>query len=179
MIKLLLALIMMFAFGTSTVNAEENATRTEDRINELAEINSDSQSTIKDKVDELSEDELETIIANVDELTEPTEEDLAIKEAAVSKLNELSEQDLDDLDIKEALGINKLEETESVETSDLLPIGVGVLGLILMFSALIMLFMGYRDESRLPFLFGILSIIIMKLLAKWWVQNWESLNKGE
>ena len=156
MMKLLLTLVMMFAFGTSTVSAEESGNRTEDRINELAEINSDSQSTIKDKVDELSEDELETIIANVDELTEPTEEDLAIKEAAVSAILELA----------------GVEETESVETSDYLPIGIGVLGLILMFSALIMLFMGYRDESRLPFLFGILSIIIMKLLAKWWVQNW-------
>ena len=171
--KLLLTLVMMFAFGTSTVNAEENATRTEDRINELAEINSDSQSTIKDKVDELSEDELKTIIANVDELTEPTEEDLAIKEAAVNKLEEIEsvETSNEDLDIKEALGINELEEMESVETSDYLTIGLGVVGLILMFSALIMLFMGHRDASRMPLIIGMLLIIVMQLLAKWWVQN--------
>ena len=108
--KLLLTLVMMFAFGTSTVNAEEDTTSTEDRISELAEINSVSQSTIKDKVDELSEDELETIIANVDELTEPTEEDLAIKEAAISKL----------------------EEMENVEELSPLAIGIGFLALVLL-----------------------------------------------
>ena len=149
MMKLLLTLVMMFAFGTSTVNAEEDTTSTEDRISELAEINSVSQSTIKDKVDELSEDELETIIANVDELTEPTEDDLAIKEAAISKL--------------ELAGV---EETESVETSDLLPLGIGVVGLILMLSALIMLFMGHRDASRMPLIAGMIMVIVMQLLAK-------------
>ena len=144
MIKLLL-LVMMFAFGTSTVNAEENTTRTEDRISELAEINSDSQSTIEDKVDELSKDELETIIANVDELTEPTEEDLAIKEAAISKL----------------------EEIESVETSNTLTIGIGVVGLILIISALVMLFMGYSDQITSPLIIiGLVLTIVMQLLTK-------------
>ena len=144
MIKLLL-LVMMFAFGTSTVNAEENTTRTEDRISELAEINSDSQSTIEDKVDVLSEDELETIISNVDELTEPTEEDLAIKEAAISKL----------------------EEIESVETSNTLTIGIGVVGLILIISALVMLFMGYSDQITSPLIIiGLVLTIVMQLLTK-------------
>ena len=46
MIKLLLAFIMMFAFGTSTVNAEEDATVIKDRISELAETKSASQSII-------------------------------------------------------------------------------------------------------------------------------------
>lgn len=149
MIKLILTLIMMFGFGTTTVNAEENTTRTEDRISELAEIKSDSQSTIIARIDELSEDELETIIANIDELTEPTEEDMAIKEVALSKL----------------------EEMESVETSDFLSIGIGVVGLILMISALIMLFMGHREASRMPLIIGMLLLIVMQLLAKWWVQN--------
>ena len=138
MIKLLLALIMMFALGTSTVNAEKNATRTEDRINELAEINSDSQSTIKDKVDELSEDELETIIANVDELTEPTEEDLDIKEAAIIKL----------------------EEMKSVETSNLLALGAVVLGLISIFSALFMVLTGHIDFINVPLILGVVLIFI-------------------
>lgn len=104
MIKLLLTLIMMFTFGTSTVNAEEDTTSIKDRIDELAEIKSDSQSAIKTKIDKLSEGELKTIIANVNELTEPTEDDLVIKEAAT----------------------NKLEEMKSVEKSNLLAVGIGV-----------------------------------------------------
>ena len=143
MIKLLLTLIMVFTFGTSIVNAEENTTNIEDRISELAEINSDSQSTVEDKVGELSENELETIIANVDELSEPTEEDLAIKEAAVSKL----------------------EEMKSVETPNILVIGIGALGISLMLSALTLLLAGYRTESRLPLMLGVLLIVIMKLFA--------------
>ena len=86
MIKLLLTLLILFAFGTSTINAEENTTSIEDRVSELAEAKPDSQSTIKAKVDELSEDELKAVIANVDELAEPTEDDLATKEAVISKL---------------------------------------------------------------------------------------------
>ena len=88
MIKLLLTLIMVFTFGTSIVNAEENTTSIEDRISELAEIKPDSKSAIKAKVDELSEDELKAIIENVNALTEPTEYDLAIKEAVAIKLEE-------------------------------------------------------------------------------------------
>ena len=149
--KLLLTLVMMFTFGTSTVNAEESGNSTEDRISELAEINSDSQSTIKDKVDELSEDELKTIIANVDELTEPTEEDLAIKEAAISKL----------------------EEMKSVETSNLLALGAGVLGLISIFSALFMTFTRYSDKITAPVILGVVLIFVgLALLIRWWVQNW-------
>lgn len=159
MIKLLLTLIMMFIFGTSTVNAEENTTSIEGRIDELAETSSDSQSAIKAKVDELSEDELETIIANVDELTEPTEDDLTIKEAAINKLEEMESA--------EENVINADDSTDSnVETSDLLVIGISVLGLALMFSALIMVFMGYHVESRLPLMLGMLLIIVMRLLAK-------------
>ena len=109
MIKLLLTLVMMFGFGTSTVNAEENTTSIEDRIDELAETKTASQSTIEAKVDELSEDELKTVIANVNELTEPAEEDLAIKKAA----------------------INKLEEMKEAEVSPL-AIGLGVLALVLL-----------------------------------------------
>lgn len=92
MIKLILTLIMLFTFGTSTVNAEENTTSIENRINELAEIKSDSESAIKAKIDELSEDELKAIIENVNELKEPTEEDLAIKEAATNKLEEMERE---------------------------------------------------------------------------------------
>ena len=114
--KLLLALIMMFALGTSTVNAEKNTASIEDRIDELAKIESDSQSAIKTKVDELSEDELKTVIANVNELTPPSEEDLAIKEAT----------------------INKLAEMESVEKSNLLAIGIHVLGVILVYSVIVL-----------------------------------------
>lgn len=110
MIKLLLASIMMFAFGTSTVNAEKNTTRIEDRISELADTKSDNQSIINAKVDELSEDELKSVITNVNELTEPNEEDLAIKEAAISKL----------------------EEMENVEELSPLAIGIGFLALVLL-----------------------------------------------
>ena len=120
MIKILMTLITMFTFGTSTVNAEENTTSIEDRISELAKTKSDSESTvkIKAKIDELSEDELETVIANVNELTDQTEDDLAIKEAAISKL----------------------EGMKIVETSYLVILGIYVLGLILMLSALFMMF---------------------------------------
>ena len=110
MIKLLLAFIMMFAFGTSTVNAEEDATVIKDRISELAETKSASQSIINAEVDKLSEDELKTVIANVNELTEPAEEDLVIKEAAISKL----------------------EEMENVEELSPLAIGIGFLALVLL-----------------------------------------------
>ena len=137
MIKLFLTLIMMFTFGTSTVNAEENTTSIEDRISKLAEANSDSQSAIKDKVDELSWAKLETIIENVNELTEPTEEDLAIKEAAISKLKE----------------------------EKLSPINLGIVAIVLglLFSSLDMLTKRYSDESK--FMLGILLIVIMILLA--------------
>ena len=138
MIKLLLTLIMIFTVGTSTVNAEENTTSIEDMISELAETESDRQSTIKAKVDELSEDELKTVIANVNELTEPTEDNLAIKEAA----------------------INKLEEMKSVETSNLLALGACVLGIISFFSAFIMTLTGYNDESTVPLILGVVLIFI-------------------
>lgn len=90
MIKLILTLIMVFTFGTTTVNAEENTTNIEDRISELAEVNLDRRESIIARIDELSEDELKAIVANVNELTEPTEDDLDIKEAATNKLKELS-----------------------------------------------------------------------------------------
>ena len=97
MIKLLLTLIMMFTFGISTVNAEENTTSIEDRIDELAETKTASQSTIKAKIDELSEDELKTVIANVNELAEQTGDDLDIKDAAISKLEEMKEAEVSPL----------------------------------------------------------------------------------
>lgn len=142
MIKLLLTLIMVFTFGTSTVNAEENTTNIENRISELAEAKPDNLSTINAKVDELSEDELKAIIENVNELKEPTEEDLAIKEAAISKLEE--------------------EEVSP------LTIVVFALGFGLIFSAFIMLFKGYIDESVLTFGVGILLVMVVSLLTKWW-----------
>lgn len=117
--KVLLTLVMLFTFGTSVVNAEEDTAVIEDRISELAETKSDSKSAINAKVDELSEDELKAIIANVDELTEQTEEDLAIKEASM----------------------NKLEEMEEAEVS-LLLIGIGVVGIVLVFSSWIMELLG-------------------------------------
>ena len=110
MIKLLLALIMMFTFGTSTVNAEDDTAIIRDRVSQLAETSSDRQSIINAEVDELSEDELKTVIANVNELTEPAEEDLAIKKAA----------------------INKLEEMKNVEELSPLAIGIGFLALVLL-----------------------------------------------
>ena len=88
MIKLLLTLIMVFTFGISTVNAEENTTNIDDRISELTEAKPNSELAIKARIDKLSEDELKAIIENVDELTDPTEEDLAIKETAINKLKE-------------------------------------------------------------------------------------------
>lgn len=145
MIKLLLTLIMLFTFGTSTVNAEENTTNIEDRISELAEVKLDSKSVIKAKVDKLSEDELKAIIANVDELTEPTEDELDIKEAAT----------------------NKLEEMENVEVSPF-TIVVFALGLLLMFSSFIMLFTGYIDESTWTFIVGLILVMVVSLLTKWW-----------
>ena len=116
MIKLLLALIMMFTFGTSTVNAEDDTASIRDRVSELADTKLDSQSIINAEVDELSEDELKTVIANVNELTEPAEEDLAIKRAAISRLAEM----------------------ESVEKSNLLAIGIHVLGVILVYSVIVL-----------------------------------------
>ena len=138
MIKLLLIMIMMFTFGTSTVNAEENTASIEDIISELAETKLDRQSTIKAKVDELSEDELKTVITNVNELTEPSEDNLAIKEAAISKL----------------------EEMKSVETSNLLALGAGVLGLISIFSALFMTFTRYSDKITAPVILGVVLIFV-------------------
>ena len=142
MMKLLLTLIMMFAFGTSTVNAEDDTASIKDRVSELAETKSDSQSIINAEVDELSEDELKTVIANVNELTEPAEEDLAIKKAA----------------------INKLEEMKSVEKPNLLAIGIGVLGVVLLFSGVILT--GHSDESTLLFIVGILLVVAMLLLIR-------------
>ena len=123
MIKLLSALIMMFAFGTSTVNAEENATGIKDRVSELADTKLDTQSIINAEVDELSEDELKAVIANVNDLTEPTEDDLVIKEAAT----------------------NKLEEMKSVETSSLAALGIGTLGVFLISFAWGMAIAGHSD----------------------------------
>ena len=138
MIKLLLAFIMMFAFGTSTVNAEEDATVIKDRISELAETKSASQSIINAEVDKLSEDELKTVIANVNDLTEPTEDDLAVKEVAISKL----------------------EKMKSVETSNLLALGTVVLGLISIFSALFMVLTGHIDFINVPLILGVVLIFI-------------------
>ena len=137
MIKLLLALIMMFAFGTSTVNAEENTTSIEDRIDELAETKTASQSTIEAKIDELSEDELKTVIANVNELTEQTGDDLAIKDAAISKLEGMKNNPL--------------------------AIGIGVVGLILMFSAYFMVLAGYDGDIAVPLIAGVIMVILMLL----------------
>lgn len=121
MIKLLSTLIMMFSFGTSTVNVEEDTASIRDRISELAETKLDRQSIINAEVDELSEDELKTVITNVNELTEPTEDDLVIKEAVISKLGEM----------------------ESDEKSELLALGIGVLVLFLICS---LVAMRYYDE---------------------------------
>lgn len=151
MIKLLLTLIMIFTVGTSTVSAEENTANIEDIISELAETKLDRQSTINAEVDKLSEDELKTVIANVNKLTEPTEDNLAIKEAAISKL----------------------EEMKSVETSNLLALGIGVLGLISIFSALFMVLKGHIDKIDVPLILGVVLIFIgLALLIRWWVQNW-------
>ena len=125
---------MMFTFGASTVNAEEDTMGIKDRISELAETKSDSQSIINAKVDELSEGELKTVIANVNELTEPTEEDLAIKEAAISKLEEMKRVEeyvtnADDDSIE-------LTSDSNDDTLKFLAIGIGVLGLILILSLL-------------------------------------------
>ena len=121
MIKLLITLIMMFSFGTSTINVEEDTASIRDRISELAETKLDRQSIINAEVDELSEDELKTVITNVNELTEPTEDDLVIKEAVISKLGEM----------------------ESDEKSEILALGIGVIVLLLICSLVIM---RYYDE---------------------------------
>lgn len=131
MIKVLLTLIMVFTFGTSTVNAEENTTSIEDRISELAETKSDSQSIIKSKVNELSEDELKTVISNINELTEPTEDELVIKEAAISKLEEM----------KSVEALNPL----NILKSNLLTIGIGTIVLGLLHSSWLMTITEYRD----------------------------------
>ena len=123
MIKLLLALIMMFAFGTSTVNAEENPTNIEDKISELAKTKSDNESAIKAKIDELSEDELKAVIINVNKLEEKNLDDLTIEEAAISKLREM----------------------ESVEKSDLVAFGISALGVLLVFFAWGMAIAGHSD----------------------------------
>ena len=151
MMKLLLALIMMFALGTSTVNAERNTASIEDRIDELAETKSDSQSTIKAKVDELSEDELKAIIANVNDLTEPTEDDLAIEEAAISKLDEMN------------------------NVKELSPLAVGICtGVVLMFYSWFRGLTGHSDKiMKATLVLGVLLIVVMVLLLTiLWVQNW-------
>lgn len=156
MIKVLLTLIMVFTFGTSTVNAEENTTSIEDRISELAETKSDSQSIIKSKVNELSEDELKTVISNINELTEPTEDELVIKEATISKLEEMK--------IVEALNpLNILKLNP-------LTIGMGFLVLGLMHSEWLMELTGYSDESKYPLIvgMGVLLIMIVNIFTKWW-----------
>ena len=145
MIKLLLTLIMIFTVGTSTVNAEEDATSIEDKISELAKTKSDNESTIKAKIDELSEDELKAVIVNVNKLEEKNLDDLFIEEAAISKLREM----------------------KTVETSDLVALGIGGLGVILLLSAFIMTLTGYNDESTVPLILGVLLIIAMVLLAIW------------
>lgn len=157
MIKLLLTLIMVFTFGTSTVNAEENTTNNiENRIDELAETKPDSKSAIKAKVAELSEDELKAIIANVDDLVEPTEEDLAIKEAAMNKLEEMEDgKELSPLTI----GLGELSP---------LIIGLAVLGVGFMFSTFIMVFKGSQGGTTLSFVAGMLLIgVATLLLIKW------------
>ena len=139
MIKLLLALIMMFALGTSTVNAEKNTASIEDRIDELAETKTASQSTIEAKVDELSEDELKTVIANVNELTEQTGDDLAIKDAAISKLEGMKNNPL--------------------------AVGIGVLGFVLMFYSWFRGLTGHSDKiMKATLVLGVLLIVVMVLL---------------
>ena len=123
MIKLLLTLIMIFTVGTSTVNAEEDATSIEDKISELAKTKSDNESTIKAKIDELSEEELKAVIVNVSKLEEKNLDDLAIKEAAISKLGEM----------------------KTVETSDLVAFGTSALGVLLVFFAWGMAVAGHSD----------------------------------
>ena len=156
--KLLLALIMMFTFGTSTVNAEEDTTGIKDRISELAHTKLDSQSIINAEVDKLSEDELKAVIASIDELTESSEEDLVIKEAAISKLEEMEK-------------VKSLNPFNIVK-SNLLTIGLGILGLGLMSSAWRMSFTGYSDESKYPLIGGVVVLLIMAVntFTKLWVQ---------
>ena len=165
MIKLLLTLIMMFTFGTSTVNAEGDTTSIKDRISELAETKSDNQSIINAEVDGLSEDELKTVIANVNELTDPTEDDLVIKEVASSKLEEMKRVEeyatnADDDSIE-------LTTDSNVETSNPLALGIGFIGLILTAAALIMFLIGYPTQITSPLIIiGLMLIIAMNLLAK-------------
>ena len=142
MIKLLLTLIMMFALGTSTVNAEEEATDIKDRISELAETKSASQSIINAEVDKLSEDELKTVIANVNDLTEPTEDDLAIEEAAISKLDEMN------------------------NVKELSPLAVGICtGVVLMFYSWFRGLTGHSDKiMKATLVLGVLLIVVMVLL---------------
>ena len=149
MIKLLL-LVMMFAFGTSTVNAEENTTSIEDKISELAKTRSDNESAIKAKIDELSEDELTAVIVNVNNLEEKNLDDLFIEEAAISKLREI----------------------KTVETSDLVAVGIGVIGVVLMFFAWGMGIAGH-SKVKVPLVLGMLLILVMVLLLTiLWVKNW-------
>ena len=147
MIKLILTLIMLFTFGTSTVSAEENTTNIDDRISELSEVKLDSRTSIIARIDKLSKAELKAIIENVNELTEPTEDDLAIKEAATIKLEEMKEERH-------------------------LTVGVAIEVLVMIFTPLIMLFTGYTDKGPLPILIGVLLVVVILLLTMWWVQNW-------
>ena len=151
MIKLLLALIMMFAFGTSTVNAEENTTSIEDKISELAKTKSDNESVIKAKIDELSEDELKAVIVNV---------------------NKLEEKDLDDLAIEEA-AISKLDEMNNVEELSPLAVGIGT-GVVLMFYSWFRGLTGHSDKiMKATLVLGVLLIVVIVLLLTiLWVQNW-------
>ena len=161
MIKLVLTLIVVFTFGTSTVNAEENTTSIEDRISELTVTKSESQSIIKAKVDELSEDELKTVIANINELTEPTEDDLAIKEAAISKLEEMKS-------VEEHVNTDDdyFITVSNFHTADYRDVLIGVLGLFLLFYAMYVMVMGYKDSRIWTIIIGTLWILVMHLFKK-------------
>ena len=154
MMKLLLTLVMMLAFGTSTVNAEENTTSIEDKISELAKTRSDNESTIKAKIDELSEEELKAVIVNVSKLEEKNLDDLAIEEAAISKLDEMN----------------------SVKKIDLVAVGIGTLGVVLMFYSWFRGLTGHSDKiMKTTLVLGVLLFIVMitmVFLIRLWVQNW-------
>ena len=161
MIKILLTLIMVFTFGTTTVNAEENTTSIEDKISALAKTKSDSESTIKAKIDELSEDELKTVIANINEMTEQDVDDLAIKEAAISKLEEMKS-------VEEPVNTDDdyFITLSNIHTADYRDVLIGVLGLFLMFYAFYVMFMGYKGSSIWTIIIGTLWVLVMHLFKK-------------
>lgn len=161
MIKVLLTLIMVFTFGTTTVNAEENTNSIEDRISELTVTKSESQSIIKAKVDELSEDELKTVIANINELTEQTDDDLAIKEAAISKLEEMKS-------VEEPVNTDDdyFITLSNFHTADYRDVLIGVLGLFLLFYAMYVMVMGYKGSSIWTIIIGTLWVLVMHLFKK-------------